>query len=199
MAKKTEILIRDRIKEFRRIPASELLYNPKNYRKHPEKQLAALRGVLNEIGFAGAELARETPDGIMLIDGAARKQIMGNQVVPVLITDLSEEEADLLLVVHDPIGAMAVTDAKQLEELLRDVSTSDEDLSQMISEMAEAAGIIPEDDEEVELKQLSTKPPPVMSWVLVGIPTVRFGEIAQQVEEMASVDGILLETISNGK
>ena len=55
--------IRDRIIEFRRVPANELTPNPRNYRKHPQKQLDALRGMLEEVGFAGAELCRQMPSG----------------------------------------------------------------------------------------------------------------------------------------
>ncbi len=55
--------IRDRIRELRRVPASALLANPKNWRRHPAAQQAALRGVLAEIGYADALLARETPEG----------------------------------------------------------------------------------------------------------------------------------------
>lgn len=51
--KKATELIRDRVKEFRRIPANELIPNPKNWRTHPEDQRKALRGVLAEVGFAG--------------------------------------------------------------------------------------------------------------------------------------------------
>ncbi len=45
--------IRDRIKEFRRIRASQLRPHPKNWRSHPAAQRDALRGVLAEIGYAG--------------------------------------------------------------------------------------------------------------------------------------------------
>ena len=53
------------------------------------------------------------------------------------------------------------------------------------------------EDGPVELKPLKIMPPPPMTWVLVGIPTVRFGEINQQVEAFAGIDGIILETTSN--
>ena len=61
--------IRDRIKELRRVPASELMPNPKNWRLHPASQENALRSVLADIGFADVAIARETADGLMLIDG----------------------------------------------------------------------------------------------------------------------------------
>jgi hypothetical protein len=70
--------IRDRIKELRRVPADQLQPNPKNWRKHPESQANALRGVLAEVGIASAVLARETPEGgLMLIDGHLRTEDAG--------------------------------------------------------------------------------------------------------------------------
>ena len=59
-------MIRDRITDFRRVKASDLLPNPRNWRTHPKSQQDALRGILAEVGYADALLARETPDGLML-------------------------------------------------------------------------------------------------------------------------------------
>lgn len=42
--------IRDRIKELRRVKASELRPSPRNWREHPEAQRAAIEGVLAEVG-----------------------------------------------------------------------------------------------------------------------------------------------------
>ena len=66
------VLIRDRIKELRRVRAGELAPNTENFRLHPRSQMAALRGVLNHVGFAGALIARELPDGTLAIDRWAR-------------------------------------------------------------------------------------------------------------------------------
>jgi hypothetical protein len=114
------VQIRDRIRELRRVPASSLVPNPKNWRRHSESQLTAIKGVLSEIGFAGAELARELPDGTLeLIDGHARATVAGDAVVPVLILDVTEEEADKLLLTYDPLSAMATTDEIALQELIK--------------------------------------------------------------------------------
>jgi hypothetical protein len=65
--------IRDRIKELRRVKAKDLLPNPKNWRHHPKAQAEVLRGLLAEVGYADALLARELPEGrLMLIDGHLR-------------------------------------------------------------------------------------------------------------------------------
>lgn len=65
--------IRDRIREFRRVRAKELVWNPKNWRTHPKAQQAALHALLSEIGYADALLVRQLPDRrLLLIDGHLR-------------------------------------------------------------------------------------------------------------------------------
>lgn len=93
--------IRDRIKELRRVKASEILPNPKNWRTHPQAQQDALRGVLAEVGIADALLCRDTPAGLMLIDGHMRADTSPDTEWPVLILDVDEAEADKLLATFD--------------------------------------------------------------------------------------------------
>jgi hypothetical protein len=134
--------IRDRIKELRRVPASHLQPNPKNWRKHPESQANALRGVLSEVGIASAVLARETPEGgLMLIDGHLRTETLHNAEIPVLVLDVTEEEADKILATFDPLGAMAESDADALRALLEDVETGSQELADMLTALAEDAGV----------------------------------------------------------
>jgi len=71
--------IRDRIKDFRRVSASLLCPNPKNWRTHNTRQRNVLKGILAEIGYADALLARELPDGsLQLIDGHLRAETTPN-------------------------------------------------------------------------------------------------------------------------
>jgi ParB-like chromosome segregation protein Spo0J len=88
--------LRDRVVELRRVPVNELVPNPKNWRKHPTAQLETLRGLLVEVGFAGAALARQAADGtLVLIDGHLRREALPGESIPVVVTDLTEEEADM--------------------------------------------------------------------------------------------------------
>lgn len=128
--------LRDRIVELRRVPASELLPNPKNWRTHPEAQKNALRGVLSEIGIADAVLCRETPDGLQIIDGHCRAEIAGDVVLPVLILDVTDDEADKLLATLDPLAAMAGVDAAKLDELLATVDTASDDVRALLDSLA---------------------------------------------------------------
>lgn len=141
--------IRDRIKEFRRVPAGDLIPNPKNWRTHPAAQRDVLKGVLAEVGMADAVLVRELPEGgLMLVDGHLRAETAGDALVPVLVLDVNEAEADKLLATFDPLSAMAEIDTDRLDELLRDLDTSSDAIRDMLSELASQAGIIPPDETE---------------------------------------------------
>jgi DNA modification methylase len=109
---------------LRRVKASELVPNPKNWRRHPKEQSAALKGLLAEVGYADALIARELPDGrLMLIDGHLRAETTKNATVPVLVLDVTEAEADKLLLTLDPLAAMAQADQAQVMALLETVRT----------------------------------------------------------------------------
>jgi len=96
--------------------------DPRNWRKHPKAQQTALRTVLAEIGYADALLARETPTGLMLIDGHLRAETTPDQAVPVLVLDVDEIEAGKILATLDPLAGMAERDqvaAADLVEMLK--------------------------------------------------------------------------------
>lgn len=127
---------RDRIKEFRRVTASSLLPNPKNWRHHPKAQVDALKGVLQEIGWADALIARETSQGLQLIDGHLRKDINPAAQVPVLVLDINEQEADKLLATLDPLAAMAQPDQDALLNLLQSVQFESPAVNAMLEALA---------------------------------------------------------------
>jgi DNA modification methylase len=129
--------IRDRIKELRRVKAKDLLVNPKNWRRHPKAQADALRGLLGEIGYADALLARALTDGrLMLIDGHLRVETTPDAEVPVLVLDVSEEEADKLLLTLDPLAAMAESDSERIKALLETVRTDNEAVQELMRRTA---------------------------------------------------------------
>ena len=139
--------IRDRIVALVRVPASELLPNPKNWRTHPTAQADALKGVLAEVGIADAVIARRLEDGqLMLLDGHLRTETLGDQLVPVLVLDVDEAEGDKILATLDPLAALAETNAANLDALLRNVDTGNEALSQMLADLADEAGLYSVDE-----------------------------------------------------
>ena len=128
--------IRDRIKDFRRVKGRDLLPNPRNWRRHPQAQRDAMRAILEEVGFAGAALARETPAGLMLIDGHLRAEIEPDAELPVLVVDVDDAEAAKLLATFDPLGKMAESDPDALGKLLAEIDTESEALGKLLNELA---------------------------------------------------------------
>jgi DNA modification methylase len=137
------MVIRDRIRELRRVRARDLLANPKNWRVHPKTQTAALRGLLAEVGYADALLARELADGrLQLIDGHLRAETTPSAIVPVLILDVSEEEADKILLTLDPLAGMAESDSERLQELLNNVRTDSKAVEKLFAHIAEHDALV---------------------------------------------------------
>ena len=100
-----------------------------------------MRALLAEIGFAGAALARETPDGLQLIDGHLRAELSPDAKIPVLILDVTEKEAAKLLATFDPIGKLAEGDAQALGKLLAEIDTESEALEAMLKELEAEVGV----------------------------------------------------------
>ena len=152
--------IKDRIKELRRVPTSALIPNPKNWRTHPDKQKTALNAMLAEVGIVGALLAYETEQGLMLIDGHLRAEEVAGEDVPVIVLDVTEAEADLLMLAYDPLGAMASVEGEALKALVDEVVFNSSELEKFTEDfLASIANVtleklapeeFPEVDENIE-------------------------------------------------
>lgn len=129
--------IRNRIKELRQVRAGDLIPDLRNWRRHPDAQRSALQTVLDEVGYADAVIARESPDGLVLIDGHLRADLDPEQTIPVLVTDLDESEAGQVLATLDPLAAMAYPDDEALDILLQHVAPTDDNsaLAALFEEM----------------------------------------------------------------
>jgi hypothetical protein len=135
--------IANRIIELRNVKAAELKANPLNWRTHPENQRAAVTEMLEEVGFVDALIAREDEDGeLVLVDGHLRAEIADDAIVPVLVLDVSESEAQKLLLTIDPLSAMADLDRGKLDFLLSRDETQGAAISALKDKMADAAGLL---------------------------------------------------------
>lgn len=149
--------IRNRIKELRILQPGEYDPNPRNWRAHPQQQRDALRGILADIGIADTLVAyysARAEGRLVLIDGHERATV--EAAWPALILDVTDEEADKLLATLDPLAAMAETQGDKLEQLLADVSTDSPALAQMLTNLAESAGIVPLLEQPDELSDIAS-------------------------------------------
>lgn len=145
---------RYRIRKLRLVPRDRLVPRPDNWRLHGDPQRRALRGALKQIGIIDACIGRELPDGrVELLDGHLRHEEITGQPLPVLIVDLTDDEARLALASLDTITAAADRDEERWEALLQDLRIESDDLRELLA--AQQAGVI---DELSELPEESDLP-----------------------------------------
>lgn len=180
--------LRDRIVELKRVPASSLVPHDSNWRVHGEAQRAAMKGILADVGFAGVVLTRKLPGGkLQIIDGHLRGELAGKGKIPVIVTDLTDDEAKKLLLTYDPVGAMAEANHQALKELLASVATQDPGLQSLLDSLAGIADLASSVDGFVKAAGEAGEGPESDGWPIVALkvpPTTkgRF-DAAMAVEE----------------
>lgn len=152
--------IRDRIKELKRIPAKDLIPHPQNWRKHPQKQHNIMKGILTEIGYADAILTREIEPGkYQIIDGHLRAEITKDSPsemdVPILVLDVSEEEAKKILASFDPVSTLAETDDDAWKTLTADMKFECVDINELFKQKE------PKEKKIREVKFTAKEKPPI--------------------------------------
>lgn len=125
--RKKSIAIRNRVVDHLRIRAGDLVPHEKNPRTHSEEQRETLAAMYREVGFARSLLAYRLRDGrLKLIDGHLRQSMDPDMVVDVEVLDVTDAEADKLLLSLDPLAALAGFDEEKVAALA-DVVNTDED------------------------------------------------------------------------
>jgi hypothetical protein len=155
---------RDRIKEVRRMKASELLDNDGNWRIHPDVQKDSLIGVLHEIGKADvikAYRSERAGGALVLYDGHLRKTIDPDEEWQVAITDLTDAEADKMLLLGDPIASLAEMDGKKVLALTETVMTDDLAVREMLRRMEMDAQHLADDEGDEDDPEKEEKRGPV--------------------------------------
>lgn len=149
---KKEAIWKNRIVEHGTAPANQFLAHELNARRHPGHQRDSLRGSLNEVGWVAPVIVSAKTG--KLLDGHARIEEAltrdENTEVPFIKVDVSEGEERLILASFDPITNQAYYDKEVLDALLREVSTGDAALQALLSDLAQANDLIPQETEDVD-------------------------------------------------
>jgi ParB-like chromosome segregation protein Spo0J len=115
----------------------QLVANPRNWRIHPHRQQNVLEGAIKDVGFLRSVTVNRRTGYVL--DGHLRVAMAissGQESIPVEYVDLSEAEEAEALATLDPISGMAVADEQQFSALMEDIESSDENVAQMLSELA---------------------------------------------------------------
>lgn len=134
----------------------ELKAHRLNFRTHPESQMKALRGSMDDLGWMRDVLVSKRTgiivDGHARVEEARRRKVM----VPVCYLDLSPEEENKALALLDPISEMAGRDDRLFMELLDTISTDVEAVNEALTKMAPLKGPKTAEEAHGEFVQTST-------------------------------------------
>lgn len=132
-----KVEVKNRVKELRYFKGGELRPHPKNPRRHPDSQVNALRGVLEEKGIAGVLMVYLAGDGVWtIIDGECRGTNFQDVQWPCVVLDVNDQEAEYLLATHDTIAGLAYLDPETLSALLAGVTSDAGAVQELLTELA---------------------------------------------------------------
>jgi hypothetical protein len=185
-------------KEFNSI--GDLMPDPKNPRKHPERNIAVLEKSLEQFGAARSIVIDE--DGRVLagngvVEAAANIGIeriktieaSGNEIVAVVRRGLTEEQKMGLAVADNKAGELAEWDSDMLAEISREV-----DLTPFFTE-EELAELL-KDTEQIHEVERELKPKKYVR-VLVSVPIDSAGEAKELLDQLAEIPEIEIDYGAN--
>ena len=171
----------------------DLKPDPRNARKHGERNIAMLERSLEQYG-AGRSIVVDEGGTILcghgVVEAAANVGIekvrpvetSGNEIIAVVRRGLSKKEKAELAIADNRTQELSEWDVEALKE-------SDADLEQFFTK-GELEAL---EDRTAEAKELELKPPPTMIWVLLGIPINSFGKAQKLLKSLETRSEIVVK------
>jgi ParB-like chromosome segregation protein Spo0J len=175
-------------------------WNPRRISEAARKRLA--RGI-KRFGMVQPLVARH--EDHMLLGGHQRFAIakeLGMTTVPVVFVEgLTDPEAKALAVLLNNKEAQGEWEVSALTTLLEELAgEADDDLLHDTgfddASLEKLLGTTSADD---ELTPVEVRPMPKMVWVLIGVPSAQYPDIADQVQTIALEPGVFCEVAANDR
>lgn len=142
---------RNRIVGHDELDPRVIVLNPKNAKAHPKAQQAAMDGVLEDVGWL-EEVTINQRTGVLL-DGhmrVARAIKQGEASVPVKYVDVDPAEEPTILLARDFIGTQAKLEADRVDALMRDASSSNDAVQELLAKIADSVGLYGEEEKKAD-------------------------------------------------
>lgn len=175
------------------VPIASVVLDPRNVRTHSPYDLEGKRAILRKFGQRKPIVCNSRTRQVIAGNGLVQAALsMGWEYLAVSWADDDEQKAAAFAIADNQTAETSAWDEGALAAVLQDLETGDAELDRLFEDLA--AEVI---SEPTEFRELEVKPPPSMTWTLIGIPTVRYGEISDAVERIAGLAGVVCETTSN--
>lgn len=164
----------------------------RNSRTHSDDQVEQIAASIREFGFVNPVLV---DDNNRIVAGHGRVMAaikMDLSEVPCLrLTDLTEEQIRAYVIVDNKLVENSGWDTDLLRLEIGDLSTLDFDLELLGFQPEELDNML--SDKKTKLKKVELSAP-AMSWVLIGIPLVKFIDISDQIDAISAHPQTIVQT-----
>jgi hypothetical protein len=177
-------------------PRSEIKPWPQNVKAHEDAAVDELVAVIKEVGFRVAIVVDEHDFVLKGHRGLLAAEKLGLAVVPVdRMEGVPPDLARAWRIRDNKEGERSEWDMGALGLEMKALQDAGVPLSFTGFDEDEVRKILA--DEPVLIEPVSVPPLPTMTWALIGIPTVRFGEVAQLIEKVTLIPDAFVEVTAN--
>jgi len=194
--------------------------HPKNYKKHPEKQIKAIRTWLRVLGFIRPVLVQKSSGHIIaghalrmaarggptteVDDRGKRLKLPAFTEIPVQIVDCDDVTAARFIKADNELGGMAEIDKGSLRGLMKFVVDEGYggDIEKAAAQAATGWELVQLGELLLEVpppkpKKETALSPPDLTWFVVAIPTAKWQEISTQAESIGECEHLTICEISS--
>ena len=168
-----------------RAPA-ELVPDPENPRRHPPKQIEALRAAIKEFGFTAPVLIRPTG---RIIAGHGRREAAILEALPTVpcwvVDGMTDEQARLLMLADNRIAELSEWDAKSLGATLKSMAQAGVDLKRFDLEPAPERQAAAKGGSAVKDQPLADH-----FWISVKGPFAHQAKAIEALKGLANIPGV---------
>lgn len=177
--------------QIKKLNIADLHPYERNSRTHSPEQIEQIAASIREFGFVNPVLIDENNRIIAGHGRVLAAQKMGMEQVPCLpVVGLSDAQLRAYIIADNKLAENAGWDKDMLRLEFEDLKALDFDLDLL--------GFSADDSLFKESKKQKLTPveldAPKMSWVLVGIPLVKYDLIAEHIEAVSLIDAALVQT-----
>lgn len=180
---------RNRIVDYGEVTAAQLEANPLNPKIHDLAQRQAMSAILDDVGFVAPIVVNRLT--MRIVDGHMRAGLVGAKggKIPVAYVELTPEEEREVLLLLDPIGAMATYDPDAVATIMANLPGS-VDTAQVLEGLYA-------DDVEVHEPRTVTLQPLGRAHVLISVPLDRWDEVADMLDQIGDIDDVDITSTVN--
>lgn len=180
------------------LPVADLHVDPANVRRHPDRNLDAIKASLARFGQQKPIVVDS--NGVVRAGNGTLEaaRALGWETIACVRTPLAGTEATAYAIADNRTSELAEWDETALAETLGSLVAEEISLADLGFDETEYDRLFdvvgtPVDDGSVKLKPVPPPGPVKACWVLACVPVDRYGEVDALVREIAKVPGVICE------